>query len=149
MKSILTKTPISHFIITFVSPFILAMKDYYEIFEKLKTNTDMDILKLIQLIALPFFFLGVFIYFDRKFKAISKDLRKQSKLLREDSAEIDMYLSTVQNRKMEYLYNCLKTNTILPEPKEWLTSEEERLHSDNSEKRQKLLDSINERLDKK
>ena len=32
------------------------MKDYYEIFEKLKKNTNMGILKLIQLIALPSFF---------------------------------------------------------------------------------------------
>jgi hypothetical protein len=56
MKSILTKTPISHFIITFLSPLILAMKYYYEIFKKFQKNTNMDILKLIQLIALPFFF---------------------------------------------------------------------------------------------
>jgi hypothetical protein len=46
-----------------------------------------------------------------------------------------MYLSTSQNRKMEYLYNCIKANSILQEPKEWLTLEEERLHSKNSKKK--------------
>lgn len=60
-----------------------------------------------------------------------------------------MYLSTSKNRKMEYLYNCIKMNSILPEPRECLTYEEERLDINNSEKREKLLKSINERLSKK
>jgi hypothetical protein len=133
--------------ITFVSPFILVMKDYYEIFEQIKNNADMDILKIIELISLPFFFLGVFIYFDRRFRQIRKDLQSQSETLRDDAHEIDMYLSTLQNRKSKYLYDCIKANKILPEPKKWMTAEEERMHETNSKKRSKLLKEITKRLE--
>lgn len=140
-------TPILHFIITFVSPFILALKDYYEIFEQIKNKTEMDILKIIQLVALPFFFLGVFWYFDKRFRSIRQDLKNYSEILREDAHEIDMYLSLASERKSKYLYNCIKANRILPEPEKWLTEEEERLHKSKSKKRNKILKQINKRLE--
>jgi hypothetical protein len=58
-----------------------------------------------------------------------------------------MYLSTLQNRKSKYLYDCIKANKILPEPKKWMTAEEERMHETNSKKRSKLLKEITKRLE--
>ncbi len=143
-----TKTIISY-VITFFSPILLKIEGFISLYQQLtNTKTTMTTLQIFELIALPFFFLGVFWYFDKKFKTIKQDLKTQSEILRDDSHEIDMYLSTVQNRKTQYLYDCIKANAILPEPKKWMTEEEERLHSKNSNERAEIIESINERLSK-
>jgi hypothetical protein len=151
MKTILTdsKKTITAYFLSFISPILLKLEGFISLYQQLfNTKSTMNTLQIFELIALPFFFLGVFWYFDKKFKAIKEDLKNQSQILRDDSHEIDMYLSTVNNRKAQYLYNCIKSNAILPEPEKWMTKEEERLHSKNSNERAEILESINERLNK-
>lgn len=143
------KTTFLTYLLSFISPTLLKIEGFISLYQQIfNTQKTMNTLQIFELIALPFFFLGVFWYFDRKFKSIKEDLKKQSEILREDAHEIDMFLSTIQNRKTQYLYNCFKSNTILPEPKSWITNEEDRLHTENSDKRQELLDVINKRLEK-
>lgn len=144
-----SRTTIITYLFSFISPILLKIEGFISLYQQIfNTKKTMNTLEIFELLALPFFFLGVFVYFDKKFKSIKQDLKNQSEILREDAHEITMYLSTSQNRKMKYMYDCINSNKILPEPNSWITKEEERLHTDNSEKREKLLNSINERLSK-
>lgn len=137
------------YVLTFLSPILLKIEGFISLGTQILTKEHtMNTFEMFELIALPFFFLGVFWYFDKRFKSIRKDLQSQSEILREDAHEIDMYILTATKRREQYLYDCIKAGHLLPSPEKWLTNEEERLHASNSNKRDEILNEINERLEK-
>ncbi|MBK7128240.1 MAG: hypothetical protein IPM74_12565 [Crocinitomicaceae bacterium] len=97
------------------------------------------------LVLLIFSLVGVFwivYYLMSKIEKIKSELLIQKSHIethRDDSHEITMMLTTIQNRKNDYVLACLKSGKILNEPKSWLTADESRLYRSNSERMKKIL----------
>ena len=139
------------YLTTFLAPTLLKVGSYIGLIKNvfgLKTNDEfsMNGYEIFELIATPFFFLGVFIYFEKKFSKNKEDIKSLIEKNREDSHEMDMFFANLEKRKRSYLYDCFKTGKILPEPKSWITDEEKRLYSKQFKDREKEIEMLNKSL---
>lgn len=102
--------------IVFLSPALLNIEGYISLYQTIFKKSCMNGIEIFELIALPVFFLGIYIYYNRRFDKQKKAIMKYAKKLSDADNKIIEAYSEICSRKTEYLYECIESNQILPEP---------------------------------
>jgi len=134
----------------FLSPILIRIESYLSLYFILfyKTGKTMNGLEIFELIALPFFFLGIFIYFNNRFKNQKKKVLEYTDNAISFEELVDDMFNVVNDRKRQYLFDCLKSGKILKEPK-YLTDFEKKLMDEKAEKLDKEVNNIKKILEYK
>ena len=131
----------------FLSPALIKLESYLSLFEILNKQNKMTSLEILELIALPFLFLGVFIYFDNRFKKQKNYvIRYIDKIIEYDRVTNEM-LGEVTKRRLKYLYISIVKGKALPDKSKWLTKYEIKLLEEKSEKFDFELSDLQKKLD--
>lgn len=105
-------------------------------------DNNMTGFEIFETVSLPIAFVGVFWYFDRRFKKTKKELTTYIDTHRKDSHEITMMLALISDRRDKHIKKCIQAGKIIDEPMSWLTSEEKRLHQTYADERRQTIEKI-------
>jgi hypothetical protein len=114
------KSTLTTYVFIFFIPLLLNIESVINLYKIIFKDSNMNGIQIYQLIALPVFFVGVYYYYNHRFDKQKEDIIKYAKKLSDADNKIIEAYNRIYSQKMKYLYECINSNQILPEPEKWI-----------------------------